>query len=70
MTQANVSQVEHTPDVFLSTLSKYVEALGGHPEIGAVFPDQVICLLLTGASSRQEPERSKSDVGKASETTK
>ncbi|HVC33713.1 MAG TPA: transcriptional regulator [Chloroflexota bacterium] len=52
VTQANISQVEHTPDIFLSTLSKYVEALGGHLEIRAVFPDRVTRLLPTGASSR------------------
>jgi predicted XRE-type DNA-binding protein len=56
VTQANISQVEHTPDIFLSTLSKYVEALGGHLEITAVFPDQAICLLPSGASSRPESD--------------
>jgi DNA-binding Xre family transcriptional regulator len=45
VTQANVSKIEHTPDIFLSTLSKYVEALGGRVEINAVFADQTICLL-------------------------
>lgn len=54
VSQANISQVEHTPDVFVSTLSKYVEALGGRLEITAVFPDQAICLLSSGASSRTE----------------
>jgi DNA-binding Xre family transcriptional regulator len=48
VTQANVSKIEHTPDIFLSTLSKYVEALGGHLEINAVFPDQTISLLAAG----------------------
>ena len=56
VTQANISQVEHTPDIFLSTLSKYVEALGGHVEIRAVFPDQEICLLPAGASSRKDSD--------------
>lgn len=53
VTQANISKVEHTPDIFLSTLSRYVEALGGRLEIRAVFPDEVICLLPTEASSRK-----------------
>lgn len=44
-TQANVPQIEHTPDIFLSTLVKYVEALGGRVEIAAVFPDQTISLM-------------------------
>jgi transcriptional regulator with XRE-family HTH domain len=55
VTQANISKVEHTPDIFLSTLGKYVEALGGRLEIQAVFPDQVICLLPAGAARRGKP---------------
>lgn len=48
-TQANVSQIEHTPDIYVSTLRKYVEALGGELEIRAVFPDQTITLSPAGA---------------------
>jgi len=44
-TQANVSQIEHTPDIYLSTLQNYVEALGGRLDISAVFPDQRVDLL-------------------------
>jgi hypothetical protein len=36
--------VEHERDVDLSTLRAYVEALGGHLELRAVFPDQTITL--------------------------
>ena len=42
--QTNVSRVEHERDIYLSTLRGYVEALGGHIEINAVFPDQTIRL--------------------------
>ena len=56
VTQANVSQVEHTPDIFLSTLTRYVEALGGRVEIRAVFPDDVICLTSHEASSCEHSE--------------
>src|SRR5205807_4488863 len=45
VTQANVSQIEHTPDIYLSTLRHYVAALGGCLEINAVFPDQTVRLL-------------------------
>jgi DNA-binding XRE family transcriptional regulator len=45
VSQANVSQIEHTPDIYLSTLCKYVAALGGQIEIRAVFPDEVITLV-------------------------
>ena len=37
--QANVSQVEHRSDLYVSTLRRYVEALGGKLEIAAVFDD-------------------------------
>jgi DNA-binding XRE family transcriptional regulator len=43
VTQENVSQIERgEADVRLSTLSRYVEALGGHLEVRAAFPDHTI----------------------------
>jgi predicted transcriptional regulator len=48
VSQANVSQIEHTPDIYLSTLGKYVAALGGQIEIRAVFPDEVFTLVGEG----------------------
>ena len=42
--QANVSKIERRQDLYLSTLSEYVEALGGHLELRAVFPDQVVAI--------------------------
>lgn len=48
--QANVSKLEsridRDRDIYLSTLNHYVEALGGHLEIHAVFPDETILLTL------------------------
>lgn len=41
-TQANISRLENRGDLYLSTLSEYVQALGGHLELRAVFPDEVI----------------------------
>ncbi len=40
ITQGNVSRLEARSDVYLSTLRSYVEALGGHLEIAAVFGDE------------------------------
>jgi len=37
--QGEVSKIEHRADLYLRTLSEYVEALGGTLEIRAVFPD-------------------------------
>ncbi|MEO8423723.1 MAG: XRE family transcriptional regulator [Actinomycetota bacterium] len=39
VSQANVSRVEHQDDLYLSTLRGYVEALGGHLELRAVFDE-------------------------------
>lgn len=43
-TQSNVSRFEHAQDTYLSTLMRYVAALGGRLEMRAVFPDQVVDL--------------------------
>jgi hypothetical protein len=40
ITQGNVSRLEGRSDVYLSTLRRYVEALGGRLEITAVFGDE------------------------------
>ena len=48
VSQPNVSQIERTQDIYVSTLRKYVAALGGEIEINAVFPDEVITLLDNG----------------------
>jgi len=38
-TQGQVSDIERRQDLFLSTLRSYVEGLGGHLEVAAVFDD-------------------------------
>jgi len=43
VTQENVSQIERgEADVRLSTLNRYVEALGGRLEVRAAFPNQTV----------------------------
>jgi predicted transcriptional regulator len=44
VSQTNVSRVEHEEDIYLSTLRRYVAALGGRLEINVVFPDQTVTL--------------------------
>ncbi len=44
VTQANVSRIEREQDVYLSTLAKYVEALGGHLEVTAVFENEKVLI--------------------------
>ena len=40
--QSEVSKIEHRSDICVSTLVEYVEALGGHLELRAVFPDREV----------------------------
>ncbi len=40
ITQGNVSRMEGRSEIYLSTLRSYIEALGGHLEIAAVFGDE------------------------------
>jgi len=42
--QAAVSRLERRADMYVSTLSKFVEAMGGKLEIRAVFPDGSVIL--------------------------
>ena len=45
VSQPNVSRIEQEDDVYLSTLARYVAALGGHLEVTAVFPDESVTVL-------------------------
>ena len=37
--QASVSKMERRTDMYIGTLAKFIEAMGGQLEIRAVFPD-------------------------------
>jgi DNA-binding XRE family transcriptional regulator len=52
VSQANVSQLEHQDNIYLKTLSAYVEALGGHLEVRAVFPGESVVLALPGTRDK------------------
>lgn len=47
LSQGRISQIEHAPDLYLSTLNQYVQGLGGHLQIAAVFDDEVISIAVT-----------------------
>jgi DNA-binding XRE family transcriptional regulator len=51
MSQAAVSQLEQRTDMYLSTLENFVEAMGGHLEMYAVFPDGKVKLNLDREAS-------------------
>ncbi len=46
ISQGNVSRLEGRSDVYLSTLRSYVEALGGHLEIAAVFGEERVAVAV------------------------
>jgi transcriptional regulator with XRE-family HTH domain len=51
MNQAAVSKMERRTDMYISTLAKFIEAMGGHLEIRAVFPDGAVRITRFGAST-------------------
>ncbi len=65
VTQENVSQIERgEADVRLSTLSRYVEALGGRLEVRAVFPERTVALDVgEAATTRRRRARVKATGG-------
>jgi len=42
--QAEISKIESRTDVFISTLRRFINAMGGELEINAVFPDRTITI--------------------------
>jgi len=46
--QRAISHIEHEPNPRVGTLSGYVQALGGHLELRAVFEDRTVELSLPG----------------------
>jgi DNA-binding Xre family transcriptional regulator len=51
MNQAAVSKMERRTDMYISTLGKFIEAMGGHLEIRAVFPDGTVRITQFAAST-------------------
>ncbi len=59
VTQENISQIERgEADVRLSTLSRYIEALGGRLEIRAAFPGESVSLSV-GTTSTMRRRRTR-----------
>lgn len=58
VTQENVSQIERgEADVRLSTLNRYVEALGGRLEVRAAFPERTVELKIGKSGGLRRPRR-------------
>ncbi len=58
MTQSEISKVEHRTDVYVSTLRRYIEAMGGELEIVARFPNGSIEIIqITSEAGERELAR-------------
>lgn len=67
MVQPSVSRLERQTDLYVSTLRRYIEAIGGRLEIHAVFPDFDVELRL---DDFEAIDRDNPDVGDDSELRK
>ena len=54
--QASISKMEQRTDMYIGTLSKVIEAMGGQLEIRAIFPDGAVRI-----SQFSQPEAAASD---------
>ena len=65
MNQAAISKLEHQSDMYVSTLRRFVAAMGGELRIIAHFPqgDVVVNSSRTSAK-RNRPTRPRSDIGR------
>ncbi len=53
ITQAAVSRLEHRPDLFVSTLRRFIEAMGGELELRARFPTGTVTLTDLGMAGHE-----------------
>lgn len=51
--QPSLSALEHRCDVQLSTLRDYIESLGGHLEVSAIFDDVRVPVALLGVDTNE-----------------
>jgi len=54
--QASISKFERQDDLLVSTLRRYVEALGGRLEVRARFADHTVALSRYGSDRMVEPQ--------------
>ena len=52
--QAAISKLERRTDMYVSTLGRFIEAMGGELEIRAVFPDGVVRITQFSQDPRRE----------------
>lgn len=54
--QAAISKLERRTDMYISTLSRFVEAMGGTLDIRAIFPEGAVSLKHLGEDNAQTSE--------------
>jgi len=52
--QAEISKIENRTDVFVSTLRRFIQAMGGELEIRAVFPDRSVTIRNFSSLAQEE----------------
>jgi len=62
--QDTVSRIERRSDILLSTLRRYVEAMGGQLELVARFPNRPPLIIEQIAATPSNPTKQRSTVGK------
>lgn len=55
--QAEISKIERRTDMFVSTLRKFIKAMGGNLEIRAVFPDRAITIKDFSSLAKTQSEK-------------
>ena len=73
--QASVSKIESATDMYLSTLRRYIEALGGELVISAKFPEGTVIPIDSLSSApkkarKQTPAKKKSSGARVSKSSK
>jgi transcriptional regulator with XRE-family HTH domain len=73
--QASVSKIESATDMYLSTLRRYIEALGGELVISAKFPEGTVIPIDSLSSApkkarKRTPAKKKSSAAKVSKVSK
>ena len=53
VSQGSISRLERRTDMYVSTLAKFIEAMGGQLEIRAVFPDGSVRINQFGADANR-----------------
>jgi len=53
VSQGSISRLERRTDMYVSTLAKFIEAMGGQLEIRAVFPDGSVRINQFGAGANR-----------------